>query len=282
MDEFPRTTVGGISMPRLICGCNSILGYSHISHARDKHIKELFDKPSKMANVVEVFARRGCNAFLSGPTEFVHQAITDVEQRTGKPMLWMATPGGGNLDEWKKAVDQCKAWRVTICLPHQSVTDPRLDRLTSRLGPQLIEYLSYVRQAGMLPGLSTHTPESITFTDNTPEADVETYIQPYNAAGFYCQVETDWLAWIIRNAKRPVTVIKPLASGKLLPPTGLTFVWNTIRECDMVAIGTMSVYEAEEDIELSMSILARRAAEIKLQVTRSKETLMPRRAEGST
>jgi len=267
-------------MPRLVCGCNSFLGYSHISHARDKHIRELFDKPAKMANVVEVFARRGCNAFLSGPSEFTYQAIAEVQQRTGIQMLWMATPGASNLDEWKRAVDQCRAWGVTFCLPHQSVTDPRLDRLASRLTPELIEFLACIRQAGMIPGLSTHTPESIVFTDNTPDADVATCLQPYNAAGFYCQVETDWLGWIIRNAKRPITVIKPL------PPTGLTFVWNTIRECDMVAIGTMSVYEAEEDIELSMSILDRRAADIQLQVTRSKETLIPRNAapnaEGGT
>jgi hypothetical protein len=99
------------------------------------------------------------------------------------------------------------------------------------------------------------------------------YIQPFNAAEFLCQIETDWLAHVIHKAKKPVTIIKPLASGKLLPPTGLTFVWNAIRPCDMVTIGTMSVYEAEEDIDLSLSILARRKPEIQLQFTRSKKSL---------
>jgi hypothetical protein len=139
MEQFPRTMVAGVSMPRLICGCNSFLGFSHISAARDKHIRELFDTPGKMANVVEVFARQGCNAFLSGPTEFVHEALLEVEQRVGSKMLWMATPGAGNLTEWKKAVDQCRQWGVTFCLPHQATTDPLLDRVNRCLTPQLTE-----------------------------------------------------------------------------------------------------------------------------------------------
>ena len=69
-------------------------------------------------------------------------------------------------------------------------------------------------------------------------ADVETYIQIYNAAGFLMQVEVDWVMRIIRNAKKPVMTIKPLAAGRLLPPVGLAFVWNTIRDQDMVTIGT--------------------------------------------
>ena len=111
------------------------------------------------------------------------------------------------------------------------------------------EFLRIVREMGMIPGLSTHMPEAITCADACG-ADVASYVQPYNAAGFLCQVETDWVQQVINNAKNPVMTIKPLAAGRLLPPTGLAFVWNTIRDCDMVTIGTMSTYEAEEDIEL--------------------------------
>jgi len=276
VEHFPRTMVAGVSMPRLICGCNSLLGYSHISAARDKHIRQLFDRPGKMADVIEVFARRGCNAFMSGPdpTGMVNQAIDEVRQRTGEPMIWVATPSGHTPEEWKKAVDYCKAHDATFCFSHQGTTDPRLDRLNCRLGPQLIEYHQYVKACGMVPGLSTHMPESVVFADATPEAGIETYIQPYSALGFMCQVETDWIAKVIAKANKPVMTIKPLASGKLLPPTGLTFVWNSIRDCDMVTIGTMSTFEAEECIELSLSILERRASGVELQSTRSKKALM--------
>ncbi|MDH7568700.1 MAG: hypothetical protein QHJ73_03845 [Armatimonadota bacterium] len=275
MAQFPRTMVGGVSMPRLICGSNWFLGFSHTSRAKDRLIKEMFDTPQKMARVVEVFARHGCNAFMSQQSEFVAEALREVEQRTGVPMIWITTPGYVNGDpaSWKRQVEECKKLGATFCFPHQGVTDPRIDRVNRRLMPDLVEHLAFVRQMGMIPGLSSHAPEAITAADASG-ADVETYITPYNAAGFLCQVETDWIQRVIHNAKKPVMTIKPLAAGRLLPPTGLAFVWNTIRDCDMVTLGTFSTYEAEESIELSLACLQRRTADVELQYTRSKSTLV--------
>ena len=45
---------------------------------------------------------------------------------------------------------------------------------------------------GMVPGLSTHMPETIVFADGTG-LDVETYIQIYNAAGFLMHLEVGWV-----------------------------------------------------------------------------------------
>jgi len=276
MSEFPRTMVGGISMPRLICGSNWLMGFSHTSKAKDRFIKELFDTPSKLVKVIEVFARHGCNAFMSMTGEFIAQALRETEQKTGVPMIWIATPAYPDMkdpDSWKYAVEEAKQQGATFCFPHQCVTDPRVDRVNNCLAPDLLESLRIVREAGMIPGLSTHMPEAITCADACG-ADVASYVQPYNAAGFLCQVETDWIQQVIHNAKNPVMTIKPLAAGRLLPPTGFAFVWNTLRDCDMVTIGTISPYEAEEDIELSLACLERRKAEVELQTTRSKRSLM--------
>jgi hypothetical protein len=263
-------------MPRLICGSNWFLGYSHTSRAKDRLIKEMFDTPPKMAKVIEVFARHGCNAFMSMQSQFVADALHEVEQRVGVPMIWVTTPGFKDPSDpgsWKASADEAKELGATFCFPHQCVTDPRIDRVNRCLMPDLNECLAYSRSLGMIPGLSSHALESITCSDASG-ADVETYITPYNAAGFLCQVETDWVQGVIRNAQKPVMTIKPLAAGRLLPPTGLAFVWSTIRDCDMVTIGTMSTYEAEEVIEISLACLERRKAEVELQYTRSKSGLV--------
>jgi len=34
-DLFPRTTVGGVSLPRMIIGTNWFLGWSHTTAAKD-------------------------------------------------------------------------------------------------------------------------------------------------------------------------------------------------------------------------------------------------------
>ena len=70
--------------------------------------------------------------------------------------------------------------------------------------------------------------------------------------------------------------IKPMAAGQLRPFQALTFVWNTIRPQDMVTVGTMTPKEAAELIEISMSILENRQADVTLQETRSKSSIKTR------
>jgi len=90
------------------------------------------------------------------------------------------------------------------------------------------------------------------------------------------QVEVDWISKVIQNAKKPVMTIKPMAAGQLRPFQGLNFVWNTIRDIDMVTVGTMSPKEAAECIELSLNILDGKASTLKLQETRSKSSIKAR------
>ena len=78
---------------------------------------------------------------------------------------------------------------------------------------------------------------------------------------------------MIRNAKKPVMTIKPMAAGQLRPFQALNFVWNTIRPKDMVTVGTMTPREAKECIDLSLGILAGTQANIQLQETRSKASI---------
>jgi hypothetical protein len=78
---------------------------------------------------------------------------------------------------------------------------------------------------------------------------------------------------VIHHAKHPVMTIKPLAAGKLLPVVGLAFVWSTLRDSDLVTVGTTTADEARECCELSLELLGRRAAEVELGKTRSKGSL---------
>ena len=122
-----------------------------------------------------------------------------------------------------------------FCMPHQMVTDALLDR-RDKIIRDLDRYTRMIRDRGMIPGLSTHMPETVPYAD-AQHADVETYIQIYNAAGFLMQIEVDWVMRIIAAAARPVITIKPMAGGRLMPIVGLAFVWSTIRERDLVCAG---------------------------------------------
>ncbi len=276
MAEFPRTLVGGVSLPRLIAGTNWFLGYSHTSLAKDKFIKEYQDQ-ARIAKILEVFLEAGIDAVMAPPSQLLESAIRQAEDRAGKGMIriltpiFNITPGGPADQEPQRMFDLCQELDASFCLPHQAVTDALIDRRSGTIRDLGI-YTSMIRERGMIPGLSTHMPEAVVYADRMG-ADIDTYIQIYNAAGFLMQVEADWVMRIIHEAKKPVMTIKPLAAGRLLPVVGLAFVWSTLREQDMVTIGTTTPDEAKEVIELSLDLLSHEQPDNQLQRTRSKNSL---------
>jgi len=275
-NTFPRTTVGGVSLPRLLVGTNWFLGWSHTSLAKDNFIKE-YQTRERIVAMLSVFLEYGIDAVMAPLSPHLDDSIRQVEQQTGQRIIRIYTPAfdlnpkAAPADRAEAVFDRCSALGATFCMPHQSVTDALIDRRAGVIR-DLDQYTRMIRARGMIPGLSTHMPETVIYADKM-EADIETYIQLYNSAGFLMQLEADWVMRVIQEAKKPVMTIKPLAAGRILPVVGLAFVWNTIRDQDMVTIGTTTPDEAREVIELSLDLLNHRLPENKLQETRSKKSL---------
>jgi hypothetical protein len=277
MTDFPRTMIEGLSVSRLMIGTNWFLGYSHTSRAKDKAIVETMTA-DRIADIVEVFLNAGVDVLYGiRPEQKLIQGVSEAEQRTGRKCITIAIPSLPVEDTTKSAgeaervLDELAEMGTAICMPHQCTTDAFVNRRTRSLAGIEV-YLRMIRERGMIPGLSTHMPETPVYADASG-LDVATYIQIYNAAGFLMQIEIDWVQRMIWWAKKPVITIKPLAAGRLPPLVGLGFAWSTIRDCDMVCIGTSSPDEAAEVVELSLSILERRVPRVELQKTRSKQSL---------
>ena len=268
--DFPKTNVGGIQVSRLICGSNGFLGYSHFSRARDVWLREYFTA-ERIAQVIEKFVRLGINAVMGPTEEKLHAAIQQVRDRTGQDIVFICTPGGPTADEVMPGIEWCAEHDVRICMPHMNYTDTNLV-LADRRITGLERLAARIRALDMVPGLSTHRPETIVVAD-AAGYDVETYILPYNSIGFLCPLETDWVAKVINETPKPVMCIKPLAAGRILPPTGLGFVFSSCKPIDMVVIGTISTYEAEEDVTIARQILTASKEKIPLAYSRSKEVV---------
>ena len=274
---FPRTMIEDLSVSRLMIGTNWFLGYSHTSKAKDKDIVEAMTS-ERIADIVEVFMNAGVDTLYGiRPDKKLEQGIAEAEQRTGRKCITIAIPsfplgdGADSLAEAERTLDTFAELGASLCMPHQCTTDAFVNRRTKSIAG-IEPYLAMIRERGMLPGLSTHMPETPGYADRTG-LDVATYIQIYNAAGFLMQIEIDWVQRMIWQAKKPVITIKPLAAGKLPPLVGLSFVWSTLRDQDMVCIGTNSPNEAKEVIEYSLSILEHRVPRVELHETRSKGSL---------
>ena len=278
MPDFPRTTIENVSVSRMLVGINWFLGWSHTSKAKDNFIQS-YQTRERLRDILIVFMKAGIDTVYGVRPESPHlqAAIADAEQATGRKAITIITPtlniadGSEALAETNRILDASAALRATFCLPHQPTTDALVDRRLRRI-TNMDKYCKMIRARGMIPGLSTHMPETPVYADESG-LDVATYIQIYNPIGFLMQIEVDWVYRMIWNCRKPVICIKPMAAGRVLPLVGMAFAWSTIREQDMVCAGTMTPDEAKELIDLSWSILDRRESTIALQRTRSKESV---------
>ncbi len=261
---FPRTEVAGVSLPRMLMGTNWVYGWSHTSAAADANIKRLNHNKEAIEAMLEAYLSYDINAIM-GPLSdkpFTYDAIHAAEDKTGKGIIIIDTPiinvddNAAARKETEAILDRVRDGGATFCLLHHSSVEQLVNK-NKRTIDRLPDYLSMVRDRGMIPGLSAHMPELILYSDAN-EYDVQTYIQLYNCMSFLMQVEVEQVNKIIWEAKKPVMTIKSMAAGRCSPFVGLSFSYATLRPCDMVTVGAMTCEEVHEDVEIAMAALEHR------------------------
>ncbi len=277
---FPRTMVGGLSLPRMIIGSNWMAGYSHTTVAADNMIKNRFASKEAVADMIEIYLEYGIDAVMGllESTPVLAEGIQLAQERTGKRLIVIDTPIL-NVDnsaqaraEARKTIHHSKELGATFCFPHH-VCGEQLVNKNERSITRLPDYLAMIREEGMIPGLSAHMPELVVYSDAN-EYDVETYIQLYNCMGFLMQVEVEYIHGVIHNAKKPVMTIKSMAAGRVSPFVGLTFSYATLRPCDMVTVGCFTPEEIHEDVEIALAALERRAPNLAGRSSPKKSEIM--------
>ena len=277
---FPRTMVGGVSLPRMLMGTNWILGYSHTSAAADQLINRRNRNRDAIAEIAQCFLSKGVDAVMGPLMEnpVMLDGIHQAEDKTGKQMILIDTPSfnmDDNADarrEAEKVIRRSAQVGSKFCLIHHSCTEQLVNKNKQTMD-RLPDYLKMIRDAGMIPGLSAHMPELIVYSDQN-EYDVETYIQLYNCMGFLMQVEIEYIHKVIWNAKKPVMTIKSMAAGRCSPFVGLTFSYATLRPCDMVTVGCLTPEEAMEDLEIGMAAIERRPPDLAGRNSPNKTSIM--------
>ena len=88
--QFPRTTVGGVSLSRMLMGSNWLLGYSHTSVSADEMIKRRYDSAEKFKPVLETYLKYGVDTLMA--VSYTHldvykrQAYAFVSRREADPV----------------------------------------------------------------------------------------------------------------------------------------------------------------------------------------------------
>ena len=265
---FPRTQVENLSLSRMIIGTNWLAGWSHTSPSADRMIQEHHAEPKTIVPILETFQAAGVDTIMApfDGTPAIHRAVLEAREKTGKDFILVDTPiinvddSAEGRKEAKAKIHRAKELGASICLLHHSSVEQLLCKRTQTID-RLPDYLSMIRDEGMIPGCTAHMPEVVVYCDQN-EYDVGTYVQIYNCMGFLMQVEVETVNQIIHSAAHPVMTIKPMAAGRTTPFVSLNFSWATIRDCDMVTVGCFNEREAAEDIEISMAALEHRRADL--------------------
>ena len=278
--QFPRTTVGGVSLPRMIIGSNWMLGWGHSTPSADNMINARNRNKEAIAEIICQFAPYGVDAVM-GPAA-AHPVLADgiklAEDKLGSKIILIDTPII-NVDdnetarrEAEAAIKACKDVGATFCLPHHSSVEQLVNKNTESI-PRLPDYLQMVREHDMIPGLSAHMPELIVYSDAN-NYDVETYIQIYNCMGYMMQVEIEYIHSVIWNAKKPVMTIKAMAAGRVTPFVGISYSYATLRECDMVTVGCFIPEQVDEDVEIGLAAIDRRRPNLEGRSSPNKTSIM--------
>ena len=266
--QFPRTEVDGVSLPRMLIGTNWLVGYSHTGHAADMDIRNTNKTPEDVFPTLKTFTNYGIDAILGVTSidKILVDSIKYFQDKTGIELIQIDTPWM-NMDDTKEAraeteqiIKNSAKSGAKFCFPHHSSVEQLVNK-NKRTIDRLPDYLSMIRDNGMIPGLSAHMPELIMYSDLN-EYDVQTYVQLFNCMGFLMQIEIESIIQIIHHAKKPVMTIKPMAAGRVSPYVGLTFNWNVLRPCDMITVGVKTFWEAYEDIEISFAAFEKRLPDL--------------------
>lgn len=274
MKEFPRTTVAGVSLPRMIIGSNWVLGYSHRSASADAMIRSRYSEKEAVCDLLCAYLGYGIDAMMAPfvgldlkPIRVLMDGIHMAEDRMGRKMILIDTPvinvddTAEGYDSAARKIEAVRKNGADFCLLHHGSVEQLVCKRTGTID-RLPEYTKMVRDNHMIPGLSAHMPELILYSDDHPEYDVQTYIQIYNCMGFLMQIEVEGVRRIIENAKKPVMSIKSMAAGRCTPYVGLTFSYASLRDCDMVTVGAHTPQEVHEDVEIALAAIERRYPDI--------------------
>jgi hypothetical protein len=277
---FPRTTVAGVSLPRLLIGTNWIFGWSHKGHAADVFIKEQHSTTEATLAIVSAFLQYGIDAIM-GPFS-THPGCRDkiraIQDKTGKNLIIIDTPilnmddNAAARKEAETIIKNSAQIGSRFCLIHHSSCEQLVNK-NKRTLDRLGDYTGMIRSAGLIPGLSAHMPEIIQYSDLN-NYDVETYIQIFNCLGFLMQVEVESVIKIIHEAQKPVMTIKPMAAGRVTPYVGLTFNWNVLRPVDMITMGCINEHEVYENVEISFAALEKRLPDLEGRSSPAKTSII--------
>lgn len=246
---IPKVSVENIQFSKIVCVTNQFVGITHRPNPFGiyAHLRR-FRNPETVAKfMIYLFQEHGINCCLSSPRDKIYEAIKITEKEIGEKFHWICSPSMRRTakdlprDVFKQ-VDWCMERHVSICLMQRGYVDHAINKDEKVIGgyqpeyPPYPEISAYIRDKGMVPGLTSHFHETLIAAEEN-DYDAPVIVIPFNKIGFINTTSIDELKELIQKTKRQIIAIKPMAAGRIPPKEGLKFTLNNIKDNDLMAIG---------------------------------------------
>lgn len=236
------------SFSKIICGTNAFYGRSHFSNARDFEYRNRFNNEYIEKMLVKC-SELGINTIESSANE----NIINIKNNLVKKNISFNFIGSTRIDETSqmKSHNEKLSFLINnksdICLVHAQCID-KYHKLNKING--LKEMIDEIHGNGLIAGITTHYVDIIKICEDN-DYNIDVYLFPLNLTGF---VYPDFKSndtieeriKIIQNVNKTFIIMKALAAGRIPPEEGLKFVFENIKEKDILTLGFGNEYEIEE------------------------------------
>jgi hypothetical protein len=249
---FSTFDIEGRPFSRLILGHNPFLGGSYMSQARSRVYKETFADGKAIERIIvrsiELGVRGMMTSLSEGYTEPCERALRAAADKTGVllPTIIIVS------QDYAEHFPTYRRLNGQVLLVHGQLTDALYVKAQSTMRPEFAAMLKRIREEGFVPAMSTHNAgETIPAAEPFDTAAINTPIN--KLAWRMCPCEENVLT-AIRDTKKKVIAMKPLAMGRLAPQEGMAYVCR-IPDVDGIVVGIGHEYEAEETFGAAREML---------------------------
>lgn len=210
-------------------GTSPFIGAAQFGAKALEYKRLFFDTPENMTKLFVHSAKLGINAVQLIAYEPLIKALKKAEALVGDFFV-VATI----VEDFVSDISMISSLEPEFIAPHAQFCD--------MLDPRLEEWIDAIKEIGAKPAASTHIPGT-----SIPKLDklgFEAYLTPLNPLGYGMKPDFESTLEAIRNTKKSIIAIKPLAAGKLVPDTSLfKFIFEY---ADSIAVGAVSENEMAE------------------------------------
>lgn len=249
---LPTFQVEDRTFTRLILGHNPLLGYSYLSNARSQEYAARFATYEPIRDIIVAALKLGVRSIMVSPgneqCDRVAQAIEAAQEQTGIEMSNLVIVG----PDIPAQLDYLKRVNCQVCLVHGQATDSFFNRAEWTFKPEFAEVLAAIRQAGFVPGMSSHNGgETVPLAD---KFDVQVVNTPVNKIAWRMCPCVEQVLDVVKKSTRKIIGMKPLAMGRLAPQEGIEYALS-VPGVDGVCVGIATPAEAEETFGIATAVL---------------------------